>query len=205
MLPASMAALPARNSRTAFFLLAHELFHVLSREDSTVQDELYALLGFKFVWGFQYPPELEASRGSNPDAYEFLHTLTVQSGSESADVVPLIQTSRPLDEIIRLSNFFEALDIVLLSVDSSTGKPKRNENGELLKYNFSNTNWVRLMQRNSSYIIHPEELLADNFATLMEWRSDGVLPARNPGGDPINDVDLLTAIRNVLASGCEQQ
>jgi hypothetical protein len=32
------------------------------------------------------------------------------------------------------------------------------------------------MLRNSSFIIHPEEVLAGNFATLMEWRSDGVLP-----------------------------
>ena len=60
------------------------------------------------------------------------------------------------------------------------------------------------MLRNSSYIIHPEEILADNFATLMEWRSDGVLPPANPGGFPVNDVDLLTAIEDVLASGCKR-
>jgi hypothetical protein len=73
-----------------------------------------------------------------------------------------------------------------------------------IKYNFGNTNWVPLMLRNSSYIIHPEELLADNFATLMEWRSDGVLPPANPDGFPVNDVDLLTAIEAVLTSGCRR-
>ena len=57
------------------------------------------------------------------------------------------------------------------------------------------------MLRNSSFIIHPEEVLAENFATLMEWRSDGVLPPANPAGVPVNDVDLLTAIEGVLASG----
>ena len=54
------------------------------------------------------------------------------------------------------------------------------------------------MLRNSSYIIHPEEILADNFATLMTWRSDGVLPPENPDGFPVNDVDLLIALERVL-------
>ena len=74
----------------------------------------------------------------------------------------------------------------------------------VIKYNFGNTNWIPLMLRNTSFIIQPEEILADNFATLMEWRSDGVLPPANPDGFPTNDVDLLTAMENVLASGSKR-
>jgi hypothetical protein len=202
--PESMASLPATDSRRAYFLLAHEVFHVLSRTDSLLRDDLYALLGFKAVDGFEYPAELEDRRISNPDAFEYLHTLTVQSGSETVDVMPVIQSLLPLNEVIQLPNFFDALDIVLLSVDAGTGEALRDSNGDLIKYNFGNTNWVPLMLRNSSYIIHPEEILADNFATLMEWRSDGVLLPANPGGFPVNDVDLLTAIEGILASGCER-
>ena len=156
-----------------------------------------------YEWqGFEYPAELEDRRVSNPDAFEHLHTVTLQSGSESVDVVPVIQSLLPLNEVIELPNFFDALDIVLLSVDASTGEALRDGNGDLVKYNFGNTNWVPLMLRNSSYIIHPEEILADNFATLMEWISDGVLPPANPDGFPVNDVDLLIAIEDVLTSGC---
>jgi hypothetical protein len=204
MLPESVASLPTTDSRRAYFLLAHETFHVLSRTDSHLRDELYALLGFKTVDGFEYPAELEGRRLSNPDAFEYLHTLTVQSGSESVDVMPVIQSLLPLDEVIQLPNFFDALDIVLLSVDAGTGEALRDSNGDPIKYNFGNTNWIPLMLRNSSYIIHPEEILADNFATLMEWRADGVLPPANPDGFPVNDVDLLTAMEGVLASGCKR-
>jgi hypothetical protein len=116
--------------------------------------------------------------------------------------MPVIQSLLLLNEVIRLPNFFDALDIVLLSVDASTGEAFRDGNGDLIKYNFGNTNWIPLMLRNSSYIIHPEEILADNFATLMEWISDGFLPSANPDGVPVNDVDLLIAIDNVLTSGC---
>jgi hypothetical protein len=108
----------------------------------------------------------------------------------------------PLDEVIQLPDFFVALDIVLLAVDPSSGEALRDGNGDLIKYNFGNTDWVPLMSRNTGFIIQPEEVLAENFATLMEWRADGVLPPANPGGFPLNDVDLLTAIEGVLASGC---
>jgi hypothetical protein len=204
MFPESMASLPATDSRRAYFLLAHEVFHVLSRTDSLLRDDLYALLGFKTVDGFEYPGELENRRISNPDAFEYLHTLPVQSGSESVDVLPVIQSLLPLHEVIQLPNFFDALDIVLLSVNPDTGEPLRDGDGDLIKYSFGNTNWIPLMLRNSSYIIHPEEVLADNFATLMEWRSDGVLPPANPGGFPVNDVGLLTAIEGVMGSGCKR-
>jgi hypothetical protein len=204
MLPQSNTSLAMTNPRGAYFLLAHELFHVLSRVDSRLRDNLYAVLGFKAVKGFEYPPELENRRLSNPDAFEYLHTLSVQAGSERVDVLPVIQSLLPLNEVIKIPNFFAALDIVLLSVDASTGKARRDSNGNLIKYSFGNTNWVPLMLRNSSYIIHPEELLADNFATLMEWRSGGVLPPANPGGFPTNDVSLLTAIRDILVSGCKK-
>jgi len=204
MLPESVSSLPTADARAAYFLLAHEMFHVLSRNDSVLRDDLYALLGFERVDGFEYPAELEERRLSNPDAFEYLHTLTVQSGSESVDVVPVIQSLLPLNEAILLPNFFDALDIVLLSIDAGTGEALRDGNGDLITYNFGNTNWVPLMLRNSSYIIHPEEILADNFATLMEWRANGVVPSDNPGGFPVNDVDLLRAIEGVLVSGCER-
>jgi hypothetical protein len=204
MFPESMTSLPATDARRAYFLLAHEVFHVLSRADPLLRDDLYALLGFKTVEGFEYPAELEDRRLSNPDAFEYLHTVTVQSGTVSVDVMPVIQSLLPLDEVIQLPNFFDALDIVLLAVDAGTGEALRDSNGDLIKFNFGNTNWIPLMLRNSSFIIHPEEILADNFATLMEWRADGVLPPANPGGFPVNDVDLLTAMEGVMASGCRR-
>jgi hypothetical protein len=204
LLPARLTSLPVNNSRNAYFLLAHELFHILTRSDPHLRDDLYSLLGFRRVKGFEYPPELEERRLSNPDAFEYLHTLAVQSGSGSVNVVPVIQSRLPLDEVIQLPSVFAALDIVLLAVDGRSGKVQRDGNGNLIRYNFGNTNWVPLMLRNSSYIIHPEELLADNFATLMEWRSSGVLPPANPGGFAVNDVNLLVAMQEILAGRCEK-
>ena len=142
MVAGSVASLPTTDSRRAYFLLAHEVY-VLSRTDPLLRDDLYALLGFRTVDGFEYPAELEERRVSNPDSFEYLHTVTVQSGSQSVDVMPVIQSLLPLNEVIQLPNFFDALDIVLLSVDPDTGEALRDGNGDLIKYNFGNTNGAR--------------------------------------------------------------
>ena len=101
-----------------------------------------APLGFKTVDGFEYSAELEERRLSKPDAFEYLHTLTVQSGPERVDVMAVIQSPVPLNAVIQLTNFFDAVDIVLLSVDAGTGEALRDGNGDLIKYNFGNTNWI---------------------------------------------------------------
>ncbi len=78
--------------------------------------------------------------------------------------------------------FFAALAVVLLPVDLESGDVRRAPDGSLVTYDFGNTDWPGRMLRNSSYILHPEELMAENFALLLEWRKDGVMPTSVPGG-----------------------
>ena len=201
-LPERFISLPVTDPRRAFFLLAHELFHVLSRANPAQRDALYALLGFERVAGFEYPAELEGRRLSNPDAFEYEHAVSVQTAAGAATVVPVIQATAPLEEVIQLPSFFAALDIMLLAVDADTGEIRHDTGGNLITYGFGNTDWPARMLRNSSFIIHPEEILADNFATLMEKRATGVLSPANPNGFPVNDPDLLFDIERTLTVGC---
>ncbi len=206
----------AGDVRRDFFLLAHELFHLLSLEYPAWRDELYALLGFRRFPGLEYPAELEYRRLSNPiygSRYEYV--LTVQAASGPVDVTPAYQAAVPLEEFIAISEggvsmgaFFEAIDFVLLPVDTVTRAVLRDENGYPIVYQFGDTDWIERMQRNSSYIIHPDELMAENFALLMEWRRSGTVPASVPGGPgegfPVNDIKLLTELEKVLTAGCER-
>jgi hypothetical protein len=189
-----------------FFLLAHELFHALSREDSSLRDDTHALLGFIPFQGFSYPAEFESRRLSNPDSFDYGGALTVQTATGSAQVVPIIQVRVPLEEAIRLEgpDLFTEVGIDLLAVDITTGDVSRDANGNVVKYGFDNTNWVPLMARNTDFIIQPEEVMADNFALLMQWRANGVLPAGTPSGFPVNDVGLLVSIENRLENGCRR-
>lgn len=215
VLPERRVAL-AGDTRRDFFLLAHELFHVLSGENPAQRRALYALLGFQAVANFEYPLELESRRITNPNTGAHLDdALGVQTASGPADVVPVFQSRVPLEEFIELLTappapgpppFFAALAVVLVPVDLESGDVRRAADGSLVTYDFGNTDWPSRMLRNSSYILHPEELMAENFALLMEWRKDGVMPTAVPGGPgegfPVNDVGLLRAVQDVLTAGC---
>jgi hypothetical protein len=204
----------AGDVRRDFFLLAHELFHLLSLEYPARRDELYALLGFRRFAGLEYPAELEDRRLSNPmygSRYEYV--LTVQTASGPVDVTPAYQAAVPLEEFIAISEggmsmgaFFEAIDFVLLPVDTGTRAVLRDDSGYPITYRFGDTDWIERMQRNSSYIIHPDELMAENFALLMEWRRSGAVPESVPGGPgagfPVTDIELLEEIQKLLTAGC---
>jgi hypothetical protein len=196
------AALAVDAPDVAFFLLAHELFHVLSREDPKLRDDMHALLGFTRIHNFEYPAELEERRLSNPDSFDYGAALTVQTGTGNADVVPIFQVRVPLEEAIQLPDVFAALGIDLVAVDVSTGDAVRDGNGEVVLYGLDNTNWIPLMARNTDFIIQSQEVMADNFALLMQWRAGGVLPATIPDGFPVNDVGLLESIEDRLQAGC---
>ena len=122
MFPERLAGLAGSQPRNAFFLLAHELFHVLSPNDSDLRDKTYALLGANRFDGIEFPAELDERRLSNPDAHTYEHAVRVQTASGNADVVPVNQSLVPLEEAILLPNFFDALDIILLAVDTSTSR-----------------------------------------------------------------------------------
>jgi hypothetical protein len=201
----------AGDERRDFFLLAHEFFHYLSVNNPALRDSLYALLGFSRIDGFEYPPELEDRRVSNPAWYADHVSLHVDTPSGPAEVVPLIRTTIPLEDVVRLPTggppaIARHIELVLVAVDPQTGRVLRDTAGALIIYSLDDTDLVDLMARNTSYMIHPQEVIADNFALLMEWRATGVQPGVVPGGPgegfPVNDVPLLLAIENVLTQGC---
>jgi quinol monooxygenase YgiN len=131
-------------------------------------------------------------------------------------VTPAYQAAVPLEEFIAISEggmgmgaFFEAIDFVLLPVDTGTRAVLRDDTGYPIIYHLGDTDWIERMQRNSSYIIHPDELMAENFALLMERRRSGTAPESVPGGPgagfPVNDVQLLDEIQKVLTAGCGEK
>jgi hypothetical protein len=201
----------AGDERRDFFLLAHEFFHYLSVNHPALRDSLYALLGFWRIDGFMYPPELEDRRVSNPAWYADHVSLHVDTPRGPAAVVPLIRTTIPLEEVIRLPTggppaIARHIELVLVAVDPQTGRVLRDAASALITYPLDDTDLADRMARNTSYMIHPQEVIADNFALLMEWRATGVQPDVVPGGPGegflVNDVPLLQAIERVLTHDC---
>jgi hypothetical protein len=201
----------AGDERRDFFLLAHEFFHYLSANNATLRDSLYELLRSRRLDNFTYPPQLEDRRVSNPTWYADHVSVPVDTRSGPVEVVPLIRPTIPLEEVIQLPigsppAIGRHIEIVLVAVDPYSGRVLHDIAGAPIIYAVDGTDLVERMARNTSYMFHPQEVLADNFALLMEWRATGVQPDVVPGGPgegfPVNDVQLLQAMERVLTHGC---
>jgi hypothetical protein len=144
-------------------LLCHELFHVLSRADDGFREKLYATIGFEKCDEVQLPQALATRKITNPDAPRNDHAIRVNVDGASRWAVPVLIATSPYNAE-RGGEFFDYLELkFLLLNDQKKLDPEsvelvdRRELGEFFEQ----------VGRNTGYIIHPEEILADNFALLV--------------------------------------
>ncbi|HSO36007.1 MAG TPA: hypothetical protein VLT33_25945, partial [Labilithrix sp.] len=160
----------------AIYLLAHELFHVASRASLALRDTTYRLLGFTPIAPITPPLELDSRRMTNPDAFSLAHYLQI---GERA-VMPLLTCPRPLAEVLERTSVLDSVQVTLLEIDPSAGAVVRDAEGAPVLLEASATDWSHRIGRNSTYTIHPEEVLADNFALLVRRRLGSEETVANP-------------------------
>lgn len=144
------------------YLLSHEAFHVLSRANPALREELYRAIGFQACAAVDMPPALASLRLTNPDAPENRHAITVRRSGHSVEVLPFVHFfSETIDP---RAGFGGQMRTSWLLVDRQHGRCKvvdeRPALGEL-------EGLYEQVGRNTGYMIHPEEILADNFALLF--------------------------------------
>jgi hypothetical protein len=150
------------------WILAHEFFHVFSRNNPKLRNALYEAIGFRHCGKVEVPAALRSRMLTNPDAPKSEHCIRVTFSGKEVWAVPITHAPR-YDKASR-QELIWLLDLTLLLVEkdgvSGIARPILNA-GE--------PSWVSVEQvsgffeqigRNTSYIIHPEEILADN-ATLL--------------------------------------
>ena len=156
-------------------LLAHELFHVVSRHDPALATRLYRTIGFESVAPLEWPAAWLPLRIANPDAPFDRHAMRVTIGDRATLVMPVLVARR--SELAPGETFFSVLDVRLLEVTTDGGRtlpvlrdgePLWHPPGRVLDY-------LEKLGGNTGYIIHPEETMADNFALLVTRGA-----ARNP-------------------------
>ena len=187
ILPRSQVNMPPRMLRD---LIAHELFHVLSRRNSELRDKLYAAIGFEKCRELVYPAKLQAKKISNPDATTNDHWICLTIDGKSVWAIPLIFSATEHYNTRRGGDFFNYLQFRLLLVESdaqtSPPTPVYEEAALKLVDLDQVTGFFEQVGKNTSYTIHPEEILADNFQMLLF------------GGQKIPSPEILQKMKDVL-------
>jgi len=165
------------------YLLAHELFHVISRSKSNLRKQLYALIGFKMMNEVSYPEVMRDYRITNPDATQNDSYINLTVGEETVPCMMILYSNRPYDG----GSFFNYLNVGFLKLEGDTTmEPVTDDEGPVIYTMAEVANFYEQVGRNTQYIIHPEEIMADNFTYAVL------------GKEGLSNPELVEKIKGVL-------
>ena len=152
-------------------LICHELFHILSRQNPELRERLYEIIGFTKCNEIALPPELERRKITNPDAPRNDHFIRLTIAGHESLAVPILLSRVERYDIKRGGEFFAYLEFQFLVVEKSPGsqslKIALDGSSPKLVGMERVSGFMEQVGKNTDYIIHPEEILADNFALLV--------------------------------------
>jgi len=152
-------------------LICHELFHVLSRQNPKLREKLYESIGFIKCDEIELPPSLKRRKITNPDAPRNDHFIRLQIDGQERLAVPILLSRTETYDIKQGGEFFAYLELKFLVVEKS-GRPGKlkivSEKAAPKLVGLEDVSgFLEQVGRNTEYIIHPEEILAENFALLV--------------------------------------
>jgi hypothetical protein len=149
-------------------IFVHEIFHVFSRFNKELREEIYAVIQYKKCNELQLPPELKDFEISNPDAPDNNYYISCTYKGAEYDFIPILYSNEPYD-ISRGLSFFRYLHDDMLAVEIIDDNPVpiyKNEQLLIVKKEELSAFYEKI-GRNTDYTFHPEETMADNFVFLV--------------------------------------
>lgn len=178
-------------------LIAHEASHVFSRLYPEMRDRLYGRLGFRHVGPIELGEYLENRRITNPDGVLLEHVIEVQHpqrGSFPAVLAIYSKSDRfSPDQGRRIFDYLQSGLFPVVQegqgyrvVVGTDGVPPVYRPQEV-------TGFFEKIGRNTNYIIHPDEILAENLSLLL---TEG-MPGRP--ANAVADPKLLRDLAEILS------
>jgi len=160
----------AGNRKMLTTVLIHEIFHIQSRNYPKLQEKLYAHLGFKKLdLPIIYPKSFISQTLLNPDGTDWDYYIPLSIDDKKVFAFPLIVSKKSYFDPAE-PNFFSYLKFQLFPLQRQKEGYKLSYEGD---FNGLDSKWMtpffERITKNTNYIIHPDELMADNFVFLTKW------------------------------------
>lgn len=151
------------------YLLAHEIFHLLTRSNKEFKKSVYSVIGFNVTEReLFFPIDIIEKRISNPDIelYDSYAEFTINGNKQKCSMI--IYSKIPFSPEKSLSDY---LSVGLIPLNDNL-IPVQND-GKTVIYDIEQAeDFYEKIGKNTQYIINPEEILADNFAYLLIQKKD---------------------------------
>lgn len=171
---ANAIILPPSDEPLSEILFYHELFHVLSRNQKARHDSLYGLIGF-MPCDFTPNDEIRARNLTNPDVPAESYYLPVTIDGKPSAIMTFLHAARGAYDPEVEGGFEAHFGFGLLKVNVDKGKcaVALATGGKAQILNPATVaDFSAAIGRNTGYIIHPEEILAENFVFFMLGKKD---------------------------------
>lgn len=188
---ADLAAPLSKIQRT----ISHELFHIMSRANPELREDCYEAIGFVKGDEVELPMVLKSRKITNPDAPRNDHYIRLHVDGNPVWAIPVLFSSTERYDKKKGGEFFDYLQFQFLLVERHgnlpTVKPVYDDQNPRLVGVQQVSGFMEQIGNNSGYIIHPEEILADNFALMIMGertvpspeiitKLDGILKRKRP-------------------------
>jgi len=168
------------NTQDISSLMRHELFHIYSQKNPEVRKRLYNLIGFRLCDPIGFPEQIKDYTITNPDTYDNPCYISLPTGYYYPFLYSPKNFGEPLiDEQYRENwrgppkkkpTFFDYITFGLLKINlDNNGVPIPILNGKNTQiFDPKDLNeYYDKIKNNTGYIIHPEEIMAENFQLLL--------------------------------------
>ncbi len=143
-------------------IVAHELFHCLTRNHPDFRRDMYGILGFTVVdEDYDFAPAIRERIISNPDVDHHNSYAAFEIDGEMKNCAVVFIAGKPFEK--PGDNFFSSMVTGLVPIDDLTTMYTSKDAA----------NFREVFGRNTDYVIDPEETLADNFAYTLAYPLDG--------------------------------
>lgn len=150
------------------YLLAHEMFHLLTRSDKNFKKSVYSVIGFEVTdRELFFPIDIVERKISNPDIeqYDSYAEFTIDGTKQKCSMIIYS------DKAYTTGGLGDYLNVGLIPLDDNL-IPLRTD-GKTIIYGIDKAeDFYDKVGRNTKYTINPEEILADNFAYLLIQKKD---------------------------------
>lgn len=150
-------------------LLLHELFHVLSRNAPELRRDLYRIIGFHVCDPMALPPAMADLKLTNPDAPLIDCRIELTDDGEACWAAPILYSSSATYDAVKKPPLFQYLTFRLMKLEEHDGRwrPLLKVDEPILIDPAQSKSFADQIGQNTKYIIHPDEVLADNFVFLV--------------------------------------
>ena len=163
-------------------LLAHELFHCLTRCNPDFRAQMYSLIHFTIAQNdYALPPSVWEYYIANPDVEHHNSWATFTVDGKEIDCFTAFVTTKHFEN--KGEHFFKYGTTVLVPVDGSDVYYSKDQA----------SNFDAVFGTNTGYVIDPEECMADNFSYAVIYGLNGL------SGEGYDNPEIIEGIFEILS------